>query len=61
MVLSNLKLIRLQKGITQLDVAKALQIDQTYLSKLENKHEVLTDELLKKLAEYYGVEQKELI
>lgn len=61
MVLSNLKLIRLQKGFTQFDVSEALGINRSYLSNIENRRESMPDHLLKKLAEYYGVSQKELI
>ena len=60
-MLTQLKIIRMQKGLKQYDVASVLGIDQSYLSKLENKQAVLTPELLEKLSEYYKVEQKELI
>ena len=60
-MLTQLKIIRMQKGLKQYDVASVLGLDQSYLSKLENKQAVLTPELLKKLSEYYKVEQKELI
>ena len=60
-MLTQLKIIRMQKGLKQYDVASVLGLDQSYLSKLENKQAVLTPELLKKLSEYYKVEQKELV
>ena len=61
LMIGNLKLARVQRGFTQYDVASKTGIDQSYLSKLENKQVVMTGELLKKLAEFYGVPQKELI
>ena len=60
-MLTQLKIIRMQKGLKQYDVASVLGLDQSYLSKLENKQAVLTPELLKKLSEYYKVEQNELV
>ncbi len=60
-LISNLKLQRVIRDKTQYEVADAIGIRQSYLSLLENKQAVLTPELLKKLSEYYGVEQKELI
>ena len=60
-MLTQLKIIRMQKGLKQYDVADAIGIKQCYLSLLENKQVALTPELLKKLSEYYKVEQKELV
>ena len=60
-LISNLKLQRVIRDKTQYEVADAIGIKQSYLSLLENKQAVLTPELLKKLSEYYKVEQKELI
>jgi len=55
-------LIRLRKakGWTQMEAAQHIQIQQSYLSKLENGHYVPSDEVITKLSAAYGVAPKEL-
>lgn len=60
-MLSNLKLVRLQKGLKAKEVAKALNITPAYISRLENGSAVLTEELLNKFTKLYGVNRKDLI
>jgi len=60
-MLSNLKLVRLTKGLTGREVAKKLNVTPAYISKLENGSAVITSELLTKFARIYEVNPKELI
>lgn len=60
-MLSNLKLVRLQRGYKSKEVAEKLHVSSTYISKLENGSAVLTPEILARLARVYGVSAKELI
>ena len=48
-MLTQLKIIRMQKGLKQYDVADAIGIKQCYLSLLENKQAVLTPEDLSRI------------
>jgi len=61
LVLSKLKLLRLEKGLTQWEVSKTLGVHRSYLSNLENNRESFTGDILQKLAAYYGVQAKDLI
>lgn len=61
MALSKLKLYRLQRGLKQSNVAKGIGISKGYLSGLENKSVPITEDILNRLARYYGVAIKELI
>lgn len=60
-MLSNLKLVRLQKGYKAKEVAEKLDVSPAYISKLENGSAVVTPEILVRLARVYGVPAKELI
>jgi transcriptional regulator with XRE-family HTH domain len=60
MKITELKIQRLQKGLTQKEAADQLDISRGYLSQIENKQAVLTDELLLKIAKLYDVSVKEL-
>jgi len=57
------KLIRLRKerGWTQAHAAKHIDIQQSYLSKLENGHFVPSDDVIDKLCSAYNVKRVELI
>jgi putative transcriptional regulator len=59
-VLTKLKLIRLQLGLKQNQVATQLGIHKSYLNKIENNAANATDELLKELAKIYKCTVKEL-
>jgi len=60
-MLSKLKLTRLQLGIKQVEVANTLGISKGYLSGIENGAVNLTEDMLYRLANVYGVPAKELV
>jgi transcriptional regulator with XRE-family HTH domain len=55
-----LKQARLKKGLTLRDTASKLNIDYSYLSRIENDHKIPSLELLEMLANFYGVPMAEL-
>jgi len=57
----NLRAIRLAKGLTQPSLAEAAQIEQSYLSKLENGRSSPSDEVLLRLAGALGTSAEELM
>lgn len=59
--MNQIKSIRLQKGLKQMDVAKALNIPQSTLSTYETGRYEPDTEMLKKLADYYEVSVDELL
>lgn len=56
-----LRAIRLTKGLTQPALAEAAQIEQSYLSKLENGRSSPSDEVLARLAAALGTPAEELM
>lgn len=50
-----LKAERIKKGVTEVEVAKALGIGQAFVSKLENGIKNPSNGMLIALAKYYGV------
>lgn len=56
-----LRAIRLAKGLTQPALAEAAQIEQSYLSKLENGRSSPSDEVLTRLATALGTPAEELM
>lgn len=60
-MLSKMKLVRLQKGYKNKEVAKRLNVSSAYLSMLENGSAIITSEILARLAKIYEVPAKELI
>lgn len=60
-VLSKLKLKRLLICKTQQEVADAIGVSRVYIAHLENGREPLRDNILKKLAVYYGCSMADLI
>ena len=56
MVLSTLRRLRLERGLTQWDVGKELGVDRSMISFWEYGHRQPSQEQLRKLAELYGVE-----
>jgi len=57
----NLRAIRLAKGLTQPALAETAQIEQSYLSKLENGRSSPSDEVLGRLAAALGTTGEELM
>jgi transcriptional regulator with XRE-family HTH domain len=57
----NLRVLRLAKGMTQPQLAELAQIEQSYLSKLENGRSSPSDEVLKRLADALATPAEELL
>jgi transcriptional regulator with XRE-family HTH domain len=55
-VIENIKKIRQEKGLTQLDIALALDFDQSNWNKIENGSQQLKVNHLEKIAQVLGVE-----
>jgi transcriptional regulator with XRE-family HTH domain len=58
---NNLKRVRLQKCLTQLEVAIATDLDRSYISRIENGKARITYNLLKQLVVGLGIHSSELI
>lgn len=57
----NLKEIRLEKGVTQTSVAKALGVDRSFVSNIENGKTNPTLSTITSIAKALGVSTKELL
>jgi transcriptional regulator with XRE-family HTH domain len=57
----NLKRIRTEKGITQGDIARALEMDKSFVSNIENGKTNPTLATITKLAKALGVSSDELL
>ena len=57
----NLKRIRTEKGITQGDIARALEMDKSFVSNIENGKTNTTLATIAKLAKAIGVSVGELM
>lgn len=57
----SLKTIRIQRGLTQQDLAEMVGVEQSTLSKIENGFDGVTLRMLKKLADALGVDVVEII
>lgn len=55
-----LVLLRKERGWTQTQAAQHIDIQQSYLSKLENGHFVPSDDVISKLCDAYNVKQRDL-
>lgn len=58
---ANLKALRVERKLTQEDVSGLAQVDQTYLSGVENGKRNPSISMLQKLAEALGVDPAELV
>ena len=58
---NNLKKIRMLKGITQGDIARALEVGRGYISNIENGKTNPTLSTISKLASALGVSSDELL
>jgi len=52
---NNLRLLRKQRGITQISLQMQTGIEQALISKYENEERIPPTDALMKLADYYGV------
>lgn len=57
----HLRNLRLLKGVGLKSAAPALGVSYTYLSKIENAKAVPSDELIGRIAHYYGANRDELM
>ncbi len=60
-VAERLKELRLENNLTQQDVANILKVSRVVYNRYENNQRELPLELLKELAEYYGVSSDYII
>lgn len=59
-MVTKLRIIRIKRGLTQREVARALGINPVVLSKIENYWLRPNKSQMAKLADYFQVEEKEL-
>lgn len=57
----NLKRIRLQRGMMQIDVAVATNLNRTYISRIENGKARVTINLLFRLIKGLGITSRDLL
>jgi transcriptional regulator with XRE-family HTH domain len=58
---NNLKLIRAEKNITQIEIAKRLNVDRSFISNIENGKNNPTLSTITNLAKVLNVPTKELL
>ncbi len=58
---ANIKKIRLQKGMSQGDICRALDMDRGYMSAIENGKKNITIQQLERLAQALGVSVDKLL
>lgn len=54
MAVTNLQIERLKKDLTQWDIAQAIGCNRAYISMLENSREIPSEEVVKKLEDYFN-------
>lgn len=54
MAITNLQIERLKKGLTQWDIAQVIGCNRAYISMLENSREIPSEEVIKKLEDYFN-------
>jgi len=57
----NMKKIRLEKGMSQGDICRALELDRAYISNVENGKQNLTISTMEKVAKALGVSVNQLL
>lgn len=57
----NMKKVRLEKGMSQGDICRALGLDRAYISNVENGKQNLTLSTMEKVAKALGVSSSELL
>ncbi len=60
MKVKTLKQLREERGLTQKEAAKLLEINKCYLSRIENKERNPSDELKNKMAKVYKVSNTDI-
>jgi len=58
---NNMKKIRLEKGMSQGDICRALNLDRAYISNVENGKQNLTISTMEKIAKALGVKIDQLL
>ena len=59
--LSRTKLVRMHRGLRQVDVARRIEVSESYLSKIETGRVTPGDVLLDKIAEALDVDASDLV
>ncbi len=57
----NMKKIRFEKGMTQGDICRSLELDRAYISNVENGKQNLTISTMEKVAKALGVSIDQLL
>jgi len=57
----NMKKIRLEKGMSQGDICRALGLDRAYISNIENGKQNLTISTMEKVAKVLGMSEDQLL
>lgn len=57
----NMKKIRLEKGLSQGDICRALDLDRSYISNVENGKQNLTISTMEKISRVLGVDINQLL
>ncbi|AST91151.1 helix-turn-helix transcriptional regulator [Sutcliffiella cohnii] len=57
----NLKMLRYERNYTQKLVAKEMGVSVQKMSAIERNKQEIDEELLKKLAEFYGVREEDIL
>lgn len=57
----NIKKLRKQKGVTQEDMSLELELDGSYIGKIENANMNITIDKISKIADYFGIETYKLL
>ena len=52
----NIKILREKSGLTQANLAIYLNVDQSYISKIEKNERTVTSDILDKLSALFGIE-----
>ncbi len=57
----NLRMLRFERNYTQKLVAKEMDVSVQRMSAIERNKQEIDEELLKKLAEFYGVREEDIL
>jgi len=61
MIFTGMKMVRMQRGMTQQVASNKLKISKVYLSQIENKVYRPSEELLYRMCAVYGCQKHELL